>query len=734
MKTSKHNLRSSQYIQRYIVASAVLLAAGQCLAQPSVSIAPIPKAPDSPLAAFAIGDLRQALTRTGHSLKEDGAAVQIKFDLFDPGMGPQAFRIRREGDRVIRVVGGDPLGAMYGGLDLAEMIRLGGRLDAVVEKARKPCLLHRGLKYNIPFDARGPSYDDTGTSAQKTIPVVWDFEFWREFLDTMARNRYNVLTLWTCHPFPGIVNLPKYPDIGYDDVCVLRDEVTVKSDRHWDNLDVYDPANFRVVKRISLEDKIAYWNRVFDHAEQRGIEIILFTWNAYAFGAKGKHGITDDMTNPRFVEYLRYAVGEFLKTYPQVDGIGITAGEHLRSLRDYESGVEEWLWRTYGEAVMDVKRADPDRNLRIIFRQHQASLGRIVAAFEDFDGPFNTGHKYARARLYSTTTSPYLDFEYRGELETHRVPCWLNLRNDDVFVFRWGDADYVREFLLNVPRDLMRQEAGFYMGPDGYVWGREYASKDPEFVGDLEMDKHWYRFMLWGRLGYDPTLPRDFFEARLKERFPAAEVPLLYDTWQAASEIVPQVNQFFFRVNDFQFAPEGCISSDGFLTVDDSFFKYPPLRGSGMLSVQEWARAVMRGEEPGGITPDEVADRLDRLADRALGGASDLRNAPRPTAELGATLTDIEAFARLGRYYAHKIRGAADLAVYRADPTRTGNHAKAVEHLEDAVEAWAAYARVATGAYHPQLYSRVHHMDWDKLLDDVKREVRTIRDHPIPGE
>ena len=26
---------------------------------------------------------------------------------------------------------------------------------------------------------------------------------------------------------------------------------------------------------------------------------------------------------------MRYAIGEFLKTYPQVDGIGVTAGEHV---------------------------------------------------------------------------------------------------------------------------------------------------------------------------------------------------------------------------------------------------------------------------------------------------------------------------------------------------------------------------------------------------------------------
>ena len=63
-------------------------------------------------------------------------------------------------------------------------------MDGTVrEKARKPYLARRGLKFNIPFDARSPSYDDTGTAAHKNIPVMWEFSFWREFLDTLAQNR-----------------------------------------------------------------------------------------------------------------------------------------------------------------------------------------------------------------------------------------------------------------------------------------------------------------------------------------------------------------------------------------------------------------------------------------------------------------------------------------------------------------------------------------------------------------
>ena len=682
---------------------------------------------NDPRIAFAVGDIKRALADAGYAVEGTRADLKIVFEIFRTGMGPQAFRIRREGDNVIRIVGGDSLGAMYGGLELAEMVTLGGDLLGVPEKARKPYIFRRGLKFNIPLDARSPSYDDTGTAAQKNIPVMWDFDFWQEFLDTLARNRYNVLTLWTKHPYPGWLKLQKYPEIGYDDVCVLKDEVTTTSNRQWDGMDMYDGDNFKVVKKISLDEKIAFWQKVFQLADDRGIEVYIFHWNIFTFGAKGKYGIDDRPDNEKTIEYMRYCIGEFLKTYPQIDGIGVTAGEHVDRQRVKNvGGIEQWLWRTYGQGVMDAKRANPKRELRFIFRQHQANLSKIVDAFKDFDGPFNTGHKYARARLYSTTTSPYLDIEYREDLERHKVPCWLNLRNDDLFVFRWGDADYVREFLQNVPRDLMRFEAGFYMGPDGFVWGREFISKDTDLSGELEISKHWYRFMLWGRLAYDLFLTNDFFEKRLKNRFPQAEPALLYDTWAAASQIVPQVNRFFFRVNDFQFSPEGCIYNQGFLSVEQ-FFQHPPLRGSGILSIQEYASSIIKEEASDGITPMEVSDNLDRLAEKALNGVKVLRRNSDTNKELAATLTDIESMAYLGRYYADKIRGAAELAVFRADPRRKEHQASAVRHLSNAVKEWEAYARVATSQYRPQLFSRTHYMNWEKLLDNVKEEVETIR-------
>ncbi|MHC4132980.1 MAG: hypothetical protein ACYSR3_13475 [Planctomycetota bacterium] len=118
-----------------------------------------------------------------------------------------------------------------------------------------------------------------------------------------------------------------------------------------------------------------------------------------------------------------------------------------------------------------------------------------------------------------------------------------------------------------------------------------------------------------------------------------------------------------------------------------------------------------------------MADKLDRLAQQTLAGVARLRDQSESGKELAATLTDMESMAYLGRYYADKIRGAAELAVYRADKKRQEHHQQAVRHLTNAVEEWQAYARTAISQYKPQLFSRTDYMDWWKILEDVKKEV-----------
>jgi hypothetical protein len=98
---------------------------------------------------------------------------------------PQSYSIRWTGGGYT-VTGADAAGAMYGGLGLTELLRTG---SPVADSDHAPHILQRGIKFNIPLDARTPSYSDNSDSAQANIPEMWSLALWQEFLDEMARHR-----------------------------------------------------------------------------------------------------------------------------------------------------------------------------------------------------------------------------------------------------------------------------------------------------------------------------------------------------------------------------------------------------------------------------------------------------------------------------------------------------------------------------------------------------------------
>ncbi len=153
---------------------------------------------------FAVEEIRREATAKGFTLGNDAKTTRISLTVAkDAKASAQSYRIRREGEK-LTVIGADPVGAMYGGLDVAEAIRTGS-LDTLKDSDHRPHIAQRGIKFNIPLDLRTPSYSDNCTSAQANIPEMWSLEFWHEFIDRMARDRFNVLTLWSMHPFPSIV-------------------------------------------------------------------------------------------------------------------------------------------------------------------------------------------------------------------------------------------------------------------------------------------------------------------------------------------------------------------------------------------------------------------------------------------------------------------------------------------------------------------------------------------------
>jgi hypothetical protein len=651
-------------------------------------------------------------------------------------LAPEGFLLRNvalENHRELVVLSMDSAGAMYGGLELNEQIRVNG-VEGVKDTDRNPYMPLRGTKFNIPLDLRTPSYTDMGDSAQANIGTVWDFEFWRQYLDQLARDRYNMVSLWNLHPFPSMVQVPEYPDIALNDVW--RSKAKFAEDYSTRTTDIVTPAmlaNKEVVRKLGIEQKIEFWRRVMQYAHDRNIAFYVVTWNVYTYGTDGKYGITDALDNPKTVDYFRASVREMFRTYPLLAGIGLTAGENMGDASAYYKGgtdsfdaKENWLLATYGQGVLDAARAEPQRQFRLIHRQHESRAQDIASTFEPVIAQPNVdflfSFKYAQAHALSSTTQTF----HRGYLESlGNLRTLWTIRNDDALMLRWAAPDFVRDFVKNIPYE---KSQGYYVGSDMWVWGREYLSQQPRNPRQLEIDKHWLHVLLWGRLGYDPTLDDTRIAALVGQRFPGVNGETLLAAWQHASMIYPLVTGFHWANFDFQWYIEACRSrpesaktASGFHSVE-TFINQPVHPGTDNLSIPQYVAGVTSGSMPAGTTPVQVAERIDAHVDAVL--APNALAAPRAgQREYAETARDITLMANLGRYYAAKIRGATELALFRA--TRDAQHQQlAVKHLEAAAKAWGTYVEGVRKAYGASFWTnRVGLVDWQELTAEVRHDV-----------
>lgn len=603
-------------------------------------------------------------------------------------------------DGAVIITAGDDAGFMYGILDLCRDIIHNKGLKDVKDIKVTPYIKHRGIKFNIPLDARTPSYSDASDSAFHNIENMWDFSFWAEFLDRMAMDRYNTLSLWSLSPFPSLVRIKKYPEIALDNV--KKSLRPIKADLSgWGmyNDDMED--SLVTVKKMTIDEKIKFWQSVMEYAHNRCIKIYLFTWNLFVYGTENNpYGITCDQNNPITKDYIYNAVYDLMDTYPRLAGIGITSGENMK--RD-ETDIQ-FLADSYGRAVKDYLSDHPDREFRFIHRMHYAGYEHIVSEYKDFPCPFEISFKYSQAHMYSSTKPAFIDDFMKVKEKDHNI--WLTVRNDDFYMYRWGNPEFAREYLKNMPIECM---TGFYMGADGFTWGRDYMDlRDKSHP--LFISKMWYMFRIWGQLSYRIELPNEYFVNELSSRF-GFDGSYLYEVWKEASQIIPELNRVHWHDFDFQWYPEGCcmydFENDKLIFADiNEFISCRSMPGENIYSVSEYCRAVYEGKVIDKITPLAIADRIYKHAENAVSGALRIREKNHDNTELLYTLDDIETLGYLGYYYSAKLKAAVSLCLYRHNNIDKYRE-DAINLLKMAADYWIRYSSKSSKMYKSQVLNRL---------------------------
>jgi len=604
------------------------------------------------------------------------------------GLGEQAYALHTttQGQTSYWVLGGDINGAMYGGLQIAENISFYG-YTGTYNNQESPTIIKRGIKLNLPFDEKSPTYfsSSNGTSYKKAIPNVWDMTFWTSWLDEMARNRFNVLSIWNNHPFTSLIKMPDYPNVALQDV------------KGFDGFS----------KTMSIDEKIVFWKQVMTYAHARGFQFFFFNWNIFVSNANGQYGLSNGSASSANTTYMYKCMLQLLETYPDLDGFGITNGENGSTV--------DFLWNTYGKGIYDYALANPQRKFVFIHRWHQASFSGIKSLFEPLlnlpNVTFDMSFKYSEAHMYSTPVPTWWGSGNVSDLNTNGLKTWFTVRNDDYYYHNWGDPNFVRAYVNGIPGKGAYCR-GFYMGSDGFCPTKSFFSKNNVQQDLLEVQRQWYMFKLWGRLSYNPATPDDVFKNFMTLKYPTVSSDSLFMSWGKASGGLPKVTeltQMELRL-DFDWWPEACWSKDGFVTVN-TFANADLGKGSSLCNIANSALNNCNGKK----SSLQLADEIEAEAKSALsiveGMSADANT------QLGVTINNIKAMAYLSVYYAYKIRGATYLKA------GTLQNSKKIAALGTAYCWWMKYSNLMDSMYYGMSMQRVSDLpNWHSVDMAVLKE------------
>lgn len=675
-------------------------------------------APDGQVLRYALGKLESALATNSAALKRSsspGPAMALKVGI-DPSLlqalGADGFRLEQQGKTLVVSASSDR-GAMYGVLDVAEQIRLGAAPDRIAARTIKAPFEFRAIKFNLPWAAYRTSF-----AIEQHDETCRDLRFWEAFLDMMAANRFNVLTLWSLHPFHYMVRPRSFPE-----ACPFNDTELAK----WQRL----------------------WHGLFALARERGIETYLINWNIFVspefarahqvarWSETGAHYGQTPETNAIVTRYTREVISQVLDEYPELTGLGITLGEQMGGMTPDQR--RDWLEQTIFAGIADARRS-----ARFIYRaplsantgsggttseeNDRRTRDQIESLTRNITGPVFVEFKHNWSHALS---SPDLFIVHGGKLSdaywapppTRHKIVWT-MRNEDIFVLRWGQPDFVREFVRNQSQPHV---AGAIIGSECYVPALDYITRPgPHKNWRYAFERQWLYYATWGRLLHDPSTPDAVFTALLEERFGKGRGNDLLAAWKLASRVPHHFASFHKGTWDGSLYTEGFSSwSDNgprrFFDIE-SFITHPVLDTKRYININDFANARMIAP-PSVMSPPDLARRLERDCAEAMSRVAAVRKVARPSPTLECELTDVEAWCAFGAYFAEKIRGGVALAEAKATGSDRAKQ-EAVDALKRGLVHWKRLAELGERFNQLPIPSNSKEpFSWSQLLPSVEQDI-----------
>lgn len=643
------------------------------------------------------------LGRTAVEEALNGQELPIIIDI-DPGNWPksQSYEVsaHEKMGKSVDIHAADEFGVMYGLFALADRITHEG-IDRVLQSTSLYGTPHhdfRAIKFNLPWDAYR-----TNPAITQHYEICRDPAYWEAFLNMMARNRFNALTLWNLHPWPFLIRAENFPE-----ACSFTDEELAE----WQTL-------FRTIFRL---------------AKERGIETYLVNWNIFVSPALAEHhgwsgranittarGFTAEQQEMA-LRYNRESVTQVLNEYPNLTGIGLSLGEAMGGVT--AEFRQQWV---LDAIVAGVQQADRPARLihRVPFSAGLSNGGTTSRSTEELtrnalesiegvetpiiiEAKFNWSHAHSSPKLIKVHGGSLSDAYANPAPENFRM-AWM-MRNEDFFFLRWGEPDFVREVIARNSDPASTN--GYFIGSECYIPALDYFTKAENRPWDYAFERQWLFYEIWGRLLYDPTTPDSVFVQSFIDRYGPDVGPRLFNAWRLASRVPLRLTSFVDINNDKSFYAEGFLAREG---IDSSeFLSLEMLMIKGTLdpayeSISDYVDRVVSnaGWDANLLTPVALADLVSHEANAAYFGIdpSWLRSS---NEALCQEATDVMMWAQLGWYFSAKLKAGVDLALFQ----NTGDEslrASAREHMAEGVRIWNDLAQLGDRIYREVPLTHLHY-------------------------
>ncbi len=610
----------------------------------------------------------------GKAVRDLIAASQLKLADGEP-RAFEGFVLASCRDGSLAVVGADDSGVLYGCLELASRVKESGALpaaplhfaDAPTFKLRGPCI---GMQKTFILPGR-KVYEYPYTP--ELFPFFYDKAFWHEYLDFLADQRMNTLTLWNGHPFASLVKLADYPE-----AVEVPEDVFAK--------------NVEMFRYIAQEcDRRGIW------LVQQFYSILL----SKPFAEK--HGMATQLSAPNDLaaDYTRKSIAEFVKQYPNV-GLMPCLGEALQNIPSQV----KWCTDVILPGVHDgMKAAGLTTEPPVVLRTHATDAKIVVPEALKVYQNLYTEAKYNGESL--TTWEPrgvwqdlHQTMSRLGSTHVANVHILANLEP-----FRYGDVDFIQKSVLAM-RDRLGAR-GLHLYPLFY-WN---WPDSPDIIGgDAAPLKQWHRdwiwFEAWARYAWNPDLPavgeHAHWIARLTELYgtsTAAEKILA--GYNAAGECAPRIlRRFGITEGNRQTMSLGMtldelVNPAKYKAYNELWDSQAPLGERLQEYVErEWKKQPHAGETP----PSIIAEILDYSAQAVADFDAAAPLTTKNLDELARLQNDARCIRAMSQNYAAKAN-AALLVLRYAKSHDVADMERAEQYLSESLDHYRTLAALTKTSY-----------------------------------